>query len=434
MQVEVQLMRIAKFLGIFPGVFATFINRQIIDLLELGHEVDIYVEYRPRVDPRNVVEQPDVQAYHLLDRTIYMDAPPLHTGQRYLTALRRAMVCYRLAPRLTLSVFNPAQYGRSVVSLSALHRLYRLAIVSDRYDVLHAHAGMVANRFLFASALWQTPLVVSFHGQDFSVWPRKFGLGYYQRLFANATAVTANSEHTRRRLEALGCPSEKIHKAYESWDMKTFAAGLHPRRPGEPIRVLTVARLVEKKGIEYAIRAVALARRTHPQLCLDIVGDGHLRPQLEALIRQLNLGDAVTLHRALPSPDVARLMAQSHIFTLPSVTAASGDEEGQGVALVEAQATGLPVVATLHGPFPEVVRDGITGFLVPERDPVALADRMVYLADHPETAEAMGAAGRKHVEEQFDERELTRQVLAIYEWSVAHYHHLSPARTEAIRT
>ncbi len=427
-------MRIAKFLGIFPGVAGTYINRQIIGLLELGHEVDIYVEYRPRVDPMNFVGQTDVQAYHLLDRTIYMDAPPLHTGQRYLTALRRAMECYRLAPHLTLSVFNPAQYGRSVVSLSALHRLYHLAMVSGRYDVLHAHAGMVANRFLFASELWQTPLVVSFHGQDFSAWPRKYGLGYYRRLFADATAVTANSEHTRRRLEALGCPSEKIHKAYESWDMKTFAAGPHLRRPGEPIRVLTVARLVEKKGVEYAIQAVALARRTHPPLFLDIVGDGHLRPQLEALIRHLNLGDAVTLHGALPSPEVARMMAQSHIFTLPSVTAASGDEEGLGVALVEAEASGLPVVATLHGPFPEVVLDGVTGFLVPERDPGALADRLVYLADHPEAAEAMGAAGRKHVEEQFDERELTRQVLAIYEWSVAHYHRMSPARTEASRT
>src|SRR5689334_23314211 len=112
-------MRIAKFLGIYPVLFGTYINRQIIGLLELGHEVDLYVEYRPQVDPRTFIGQPDVQNYHLLDRTTYMDAPPIHTGQRYFTALRRAMTCYRLAPRVTLSVFNPAQYGRSVVSLSA---------------------------------------------------------------------------------------------------------------------------------------------------------------------------------------------------------------------------------------------------------------------------------------------------------------------------
>jgi colanic acid/amylovoran biosynthesis glycosyltransferase len=427
-------MRIAIFLGIFPVTPETYVNRQIIGLLDLGHEVDIYVEYRPRVNPETHVPQPDVEAYHLLDRTIYMEAPPLRSGQRYLTALRRAAVCYRLAPRLTLSVLNPAQYGRSVVSLSALHRLYRLATASARYDVLHAHAGMVGDRFRFASALWQTPLVVSFHGQDYSVWPRKHGLGCYRHLFADATAVTANSENTQRRLEALGCPSEKIHKVYSAWDMDTFAAVPHPRRPGEPIRVLTVARLVEKKGVEYAIQAVGLARRTHPHLRLDIVGDGPLRPQLEALIGQLGLGDAVTLHRARPSHEVAHLMAQAHIFTLPSVTAASGDEEGQGVALVEAQATGLPVVATLHGPFPEVILDGITGFLVPERDPAALADRLVHLADHPETADAMGAAGRKHVEEQFDERQLSRRVVAIYEWAIAHYHRMSPARAEMRRT
>jgi colanic acid/amylovoran biosynthesis glycosyltransferase len=344
------------------------------------------------------------------------------------------MVCFRLAPRLTFSVFNPLQYGRSALSLSALHRLYRLAMVSDRYDVIHVHAGMVGNRFLFASELWRTPLVVSFHGQDFSAWPRQYGLRYYRRLFANATAVTANSEHTRWRLEALGCPSQKIHKAYESWDMDAFVAKPHPRRPGEPIRVLTVARLVEKKGTEYAIQALALARRTHPQLRLEIVGDGPLRPRLEALIGQLDQCDAVTLHGTLPTPEVAELMARSHIFTLPSVTAASGDEEGLGVALVEAQAAGLPVVATHHGPFPEVVLDGITGFLVPERDPGALAQKLVYLADHPEAAKAMGAAGRKHVEHEFDERALTRQILAIYDWSVAHYHHTSPPRMEVRQT
>ncbi len=386
------------------------------------------------MDPKTFIGQPDVQDYHLLNRTTYMDAPPIHTGQRYFTALRRAMTCYRLAPRVTLSVFNPAQYGRSVVSLSSLHRLYRLAMVSGRYDVLHAHAGMVANRFLFVGALWQTPLVVSFHGQDFSAWPRKYGLGYTGASSREATAVTANSEHTRRRLEALGCPGEKIHTAFESWDMKSFSAEPHPRRPGEPIRVLAVARLVEKKGIEYAIQAVAIARRTHPQLVLDVVGDGHLRPQLEALVSQLDLGGAVTLHRALPTPEVARMMARSHIFTLPSVTAPSGDEEGMGVALVEAQAAGLPVVATLHGPFPEVVRDGITGFLVPERDPEALADRLVYLADNPKIAEAMGAAGRRNVENKFDERALARQMLAIYEWSIAHYQRVSPTPTEASGT
>jgi colanic acid/amylovoran biosynthesis glycosyltransferase len=430
-------MRIAMFLGVFPVTSETFVSRQIIGLLDLGHEVDIYVEYRPQVNPAAYVPQADVEAYHLLDHTTYLDAPPLRTGARYFTAVRRAVVCSRLAPRLTLSVLNPTQYGRSALSLSALHRLYRLATAPARYDVLHAHFGMVGDRFRFASALWDTPLLVSFHGQDCSVWPRTHGSDCYRRLFAAATAVTANSEHTRRRLEALGCPATKIHKVYSAWDMGSFAAAPHPWLPGEPIRVLTVARLVEKKGVAYAIQALALARRTHPQLRLDIVGHGSLRPHLEALIAQLGQGEAVTLHGARSSQEVRRLMAAAHIFTLPSVTAASGDEEGQGVALVEAQATGLPVVATHHGPFPEVVRDGVTGFLVPERDPEALAERLIYLVEHPQIAAAMGAAGRTHVEERFDEREIARHVEAIYAWAIAQYQqdqHGPAARVAVSRT
>jgi colanic acid/amylovoran biosynthesis glycosyltransferase len=420
-------MRVAVFTGEFPVISETFVILQIIGLLELGHDVDIYVDYRPRASG---VAHAGVDAFRLLDRAVYMDVPPLHTGQRVLTALGRARVCYRVTSELTASVLNPLTYGRNALSLSALHRLYRLATVHARYDVLHAHFGMVGNRFRFASELWDAPLVVSFHGSDYSVYPRKHGIGCYRSLFETATMITANSDNTRLRLERLGCPPGKIHKLYSAWDMHAFPYMPHPRLSCQPARVLTVGRLVEKKGTEYAIHAVARARETCPHLRLDIVGDGPLRPHLAALVSRLGLDTVVTLHGACAHEDVQRLMAEAHVFMLPSVTAVDGDEEGQGVALVEAQATGLPVLATQHGPFPEVVMDGVSGYLVPERDPVVLAERLIYLIQHPDVAEAMGRAGRRHIEEHFDSRMLSRRVIDIYQWAIARHNEAS-ARTKA---
>jgi colanic acid/amylovoran biosynthesis glycosyltransferase len=175
-------------------------------------------------------------------------------------------------------------------------------------------------------------------------------------------------------LEGLECPAEKIHKIYSAWDMHAFTYVTHLRRSGEPTRVLSVARLVEKKGVEYVIRAVALARCHHPNLRYDVVGDGPLRPRLEALIAALGLEGVVTLHGAQPPAEVQRMMAKAHIFAHASVTTAEGDEEGQGVVLVEAQASGIPVIATQHGPFEEMVVDGVTGLLVPSADPAALRE------------------------------------------------------------
>ena len=421
-------MRVGVIAGEFPVISETFVIKHITNLLDAGHDVDIYADYRPRVAHAH---QYLMRAYHLLDRITYMDAPPIRNGQRFATAIQRGLVCRRLAPKLTASILNPLQYGRTAISLSALNRLYRLATTSARYDVVHAHFGYVADRFRFVSALWDAPLVVSFHGTDCTVYPRQHGRDCYRSLFGVAAAVTANSENTRRRLAQLGCPDQKLHQLSSAWDMDAFPFTLHPRQPHAPIRLLSVGRLVEGKGIAYAIRAVALLRDTVPHLRYDIVRDGPLRSGLQRLIAELGLSDAVTLHGAWSSEEVQRTMAAAHLFVHACVTSREGDEEGQGMVLVEAQASGLPVVATRHGPFPEVVQDGLSGYLVPERDPAALADRLAYLIAHPEVADAMGRAGRQHVEQRFNSRLLTAQAVTIYEAASEQYRRM---RHRAIAT
>jgi colanic acid/amylovoran biosynthesis glycosyltransferase len=428
-------MRIAVFVGPFPKVSETFIVRQTTGLLDLGHEVDIYAEMRPEEESP---VQPAVIEYGLLSRTTYMDIP-LESGYwelpvwpilgrtwapgsetsilnlaRIIRAAPKALRCVTIAPRLTRRVLMPSEYGYQAQSLSTLYRLATLCARNRTYDVLHAHFGPVGNNFRFARTLWQAPLVVSFHGYDFSTWPRTKGAGVYRHLFDSADAVTVNSAFTESKLRDLGCPSSKLRRLPVGLDPDEFPFSARVLVPGTPVRILTIARLVEIKGHEYVIRAVAKVRERHPNVRYDIVGDGPLRPRLESLVVDLGLDDIVTFYGAQTSEEIRDLMAASNLFVLASVTV-NGDQEGQGLVIQEAQASGLPVIATEHGPFAEGLLPGHSGFLVPERDVAALADRLTDLIAHPETWSELGRKGREYVMERFDIRRLNLELVSVYE-------------------
>jgi colanic acid/amylovoran biosynthesis glycosyltransferase len=130
-------------------------------------------------------------------------------------------------------------------------------------------------------------------------------------------------------------------------------------------------------------------------------------------VAELGLRTAVTFHGACDSGKVLRLLAEAHLFVLASVSV-EGDPEGQGLVLQEAQAAGLPVVATNHGALPEGLVPDESGFLVPERNVDALAERLDYLVRHPELWPAMGRAGRKHMETHYDIRRLNSQQVRLY--------------------
>jgi colanic acid/amylovoran biosynthesis glycosyltransferase len=434
-------MRIAVILHTFPKVSETFILRQITGLLGLGHEVDIYAETGP--DTSEPVQE-EVAEYGLLARTTYIAMPvgaryeipswppwgktwipgseaPIFNWARLLKAFPRVIRCLARAPHTTLEVLNPARYGYQARSLSALYRLDGLLSRRARYDVVHAHFGPVGNSFRFARRVWKAPLVVSFHGYDFGAWPRKEGRGVYTRLFMAADIVTANSNYTRTRLVELGCDPGKLRKLPMGVDPAEFELRERSLAQDEAVRLLTVGRLVEKKGIEFAIRAVAQICEKHPEVRYSIVGEGPLRPKLARMVAELSLEERVVLHGALDGGGVRKAMEDAHLFVLPSVTANDGDQEGQGLVLQEAQACGLPVLATDHSGFSESIVQGESGLLVPERDIPALAEALTYLIENPELWPQMGRKGREHVEKHYDIRALNHDLVRIYGEAIERY-------------
>lgn len=428
-------LRIAFLLGSFPVVSETFILRQITGLLDLGHDVRIFANARPE-DGAPV--QPEVAKYNLLNRTTYVDGPaesvvweqpvwPLSgqtwppgatkfipNWQRFAAALPKLAQCLLHAPGPTRQVLKAGEYGFQAASMSGVYRLATLCQAGAGFDILHAHFGPVGSSFRFARALWNAPLVVSFHGYDFTTLPRQHGPGLYQKLFETADAVTVNSEFTRERVTQLGCAPAKLKLLPVGLNLAAFPFSVRKRHEDDPVRLLTVARLVEIKGHEFALRAVAEVRAKLPGLRYDIVGDGPLRKPLEQLIAELGLQDAVTLHGARDGEFIRELMCHAQLALLGSVSV-EGDQEGQGLFLQEAQACGLPVIATRHGALPEGMLPGESGALVPERDVVALAKRLEFLATHAELWPDLGRRGRAFVEGRYDIHTLNRQLTELYE-------------------
>lgn len=434
-------MRIAVFTGTFPSVSETFIARQISGLLDLGHTVRIYAD-----EKGGASRLPEAAApYDLLSRTTFLQIPPasgywempvyppwgqtwlpgstapISNARRLLDALPSVFRAFLGAPGLSTKALDPRHYGYRARSLSTLYRISRLLHGRGRYDIAHAHFGPVGDNVRFVRELWRVPLIVSFHGYDISEWPREKGRHVYARLFGTADVVTANSGFTSKRLEALGCPPHKIRSLHMGLDTTKFAFRERTVPLDGPINVLSVGRLVEKKGLEYGIRAVALARQEHPNIHYEIVGDGPLLALLRSLACALGIEEAVTLHGTGTEEFVRRKMREAHIFLVPSITGRNGDTEGQGLVLQEAQSCGIPVLATDHNGFPEGMVPDRSGFLVPERNAESIAERLAYMIDHAEKWREWGRAGREHVEAHYDIHKLSLRLEQLYKRAIRNY-------------
>jgi colanic acid/amylovoran biosynthesis glycosyltransferase len=286
-------------------------------------------------------------------------------------------------------------------------------VASEREpDVLHAHFGPVGAMVeeLRGAGVVAAPLVTTFYGYDVSRTPASA----YRRLFSRGDAFLVLGESMRRRLLAMGAPPERVHVHPLGVDLSRFTPSGEPARDGATLELLSIARLVPKKGIEYALRAVAVVARARPNVRYTIVGDGPLRGELESLARELDLGSAVRFTGWLTEPEVLAVARGTDLLLAPSVTSTDGDAEGTPLAIVEAAAMGLPVVASRHAGIPDVVNDGESAILVEERDVDALAAAIDMLAD-PALRRRMGDAGRALVERRHDIDALNRGLLARFE-------------------
>ena len=351
-----------------------------------------------------------------------------------LVCLRRyrAIVLCKMARNLHMFPFSPIYdvdghlSGFQILWARAKNKLFGSGAFCDFFcqalrkesaDVIHAHFGIEGVAILPVARKMGLPLVTAFYGRDASCVARDPSwLSRYQELFQQGATFLAEGPFMKSTLVKLGCPSDKVIVQHLGVDLNRLSYRRRTLGTGEPIQILVAAAFVEKKGIEYAIRAFHEVHRVFPNTRLRIVGDGPLRPQIEEIVADLDLSNTVVLLGELDYPSFCHEMDQAHLFLSPSVTASDGDTEGGcPVSIIEAQALGLPVLATYHADIPEVVVHGETGLLAPERDVPKLVENLAYLVKHPHEWERMGRTGRARVEWEFDANKQVTRLEEIYD-------------------
>jgi colanic acid/amylovoran biosynthesis glycosyltransferase len=384
---------------------------QITGLIDRGHEVDIYADR-----PGDTVKiHSNVVKYSLLEGTSYLGKPNNRLW-RSLKALILLLMNFWRSPIILLRSLNIFKYGKISTSLTLFYAVVHLLNKRPAYDIIHCHFAPNGVKALILREIGviQGSIITTFHGYDVNEKSLTYNTKLYEQLFTKGDLYTTNTTFTGNKAIKLGCPLDKLVKLPVGLDLSQYTFQKRLFRTNESIKILTVARLVEKKGIEYSIRAVANILKDYPNLEYQIVGDGPLRESLEKLTAELGITNKVKFLGWQTQDEICQLYTDSHIFVLSSITASNGDQEGQGLVLQEAQAMGLPVLSTLHNGIPDGVLDGKSGFLIPEQDVNALTEKLRYLVEHPESWANMGLAGRVFVEEHYDINKLNDRLVEIY--------------------
>lgn len=292
-------------------------------------------------------------------------------------------------------------------------------VQARRPDVIHAHFGGCAAVALPIAEAIKVPLVVNFHGLDATRTLRdrlraptltsSLFLMREQRLHQRADVFLVVAKYMRALLLERGVPEHKVRVHYLGIDTEAFV----PDRDGMPPPiVLFVGRLVEKKGATYLIEAMKRVQARLPDAELVVIGDGPLRASLERQAQGLR---SVRFLGQQPSDQVRVWMNRARVVSVPSIVAESGDREGLGIVFLEAQSVGTPVVTFPTGGVPEALDDGVTGFLVPEKNVDALAEHIELLLTNDALWRSMSARAAAWVREHFDIRQQASTLESIYD-------------------
>ena len=283
-------------------------------------------------------------------------------------------------------------------------------------DLMHIYFGHTGVHLLPFIKEWDKPCVVSFHGMD--IQPRPDQPGYddaMRELLQTAPLLLARSHSLMDRLAAMGAPRDRLRLNRTGIPLEAFPFLQRPAPADGAWQLVQACRWIAKKGIRTSLRAFARFRERFPAAKFILAGDGPLRGEIERMVGELELGNSVELRGFLDQAGLAQLYAASHIFLHPSEITEDLNQEGVPNSMLEAMATGLPVAATLHGGIPEAVSDGVTGFLVDERDDEGLASALLRLAGDPAMWARMGAAAAQSVQEDFSQVRAIEKLEGFYD-------------------
>ncbi len=398
--------RIAYVMSRFPKITETFILFEILELERRGVRVEIF----PLLRENETVMHPE--ARRLMPRVRFQ---PMLSGP-ILAANLRALA---RDPRRYLATLWEALWGNRgsrnflAGALGVFPKAVRMAEEMRRLGVTHVHAHFASHPALAAlivHRLTGIPYSFTAHGSDIHIDQTMFG----PKLASAAFAVTVCRYNVDFLAERVGgWVRDRLRVLHCGTDPTVFQPDDAARGDGEALRVLCVAALREVKGHRFLIEACRILRGRGLAVACRLVGNGPLHDELARRIADAGLEGSVVLTGPMPRDAVRAEMAAADVVVLPSILGSRGDREGVPVVLMEAMASGRPVVSSRQSGIPELVEDGVSGLLCPPGDAGALADALERLARDPDLRRRMGEAGRARVLADFDLRRNAAELAAL---------------------
>ncbi|EIB98253.1 colanic acid biosynthesis glycosyltransferase WcaL [Pantoea anthophila] len=392
-------MKLTFFTMRFPVASETFVLNQVTHFIDAGYEVEII-----SVFPGDLVNRHAAfDEYGLAAKTHYLLPEEKISIVDKLNQRIRLVLPNVTKPSLLRSL-NMRRYGAqsSKLLLPSIVANAKQTFTADVFLVHFGYAGALANKLRELGVLKGKQATV-FHGADIS---RRHILEEhkldYVNLFRQSELMLPISHLWENKLIEMGCPPEKIHVTRMGIEPEKF--NFQPRQAfHKPLRIVSVARLTEKKGLDVAVKASAILKQRGGQFQYTIIGNGDQDEMMRDFIAREGMEDCVSMPGFKPQEEIRRALSEADIFLLPSKTAADGDMEGIPVALMEAMAVGLPVVSTFHSGIPELIENNVSGWLVEEDDPEALAETLLKLSEGEVDVAPVVAAARHKVETEFNQ-------------------------------
>ena len=404
-------MKILVFLNEFPSQSQTFVLSQIVGTIDRGLSIDIAATKKPSI----VGTSQDIQKYKLLENTLYLTHPPRRYLPRIISFLKLAIQNKIWnKPLIVLKALNFLKYGKEALNLNLPY--YAIQFSNKKFDVIHCQFGTIAPLALKLKQVGAITgkLVVSYRGYDL-VKQIQLKPGYYDSIINHVDLFLPVSDSLKKILIKIGAEENKVTVMHSGINLNNFTYQNQENNSNTALHVISIARLVEKKGLEYSIQAVSNLLSKGHDITYTIVGDGPLRSNLEDLVKELNIQNNVLFVGPKSHEDVLDLLTNADIFIAPSVTAKDGDQEGIPNVAKEAMAIGIPVISTDHAGIPELVIDKKTGFLVPEKDIDAISDYLLYIKDNINALSELKQNARSLISEEYDSKKLNDYLVELYQ-------------------
>ncbi|NGX87669.1 glycosyltransferase [Rahnella sp. Lac-M11] len=402
-------MKVSFFVYKFPVASETFIINQIAYFIKKGIDVEVVSVFPGEFN----IKHKSLTQYRILDKVRFLlDKEPDSKGQKLITRVIAATGA--LTNKKAFESLNFKKYGYYAKTL-ILSQILSKNSRKIKSDINIAHFGTTAALLnqLKRLGFVDGKIAAVFHGNDISQ-KRILNLFHsdYEQLFNDANYIFPVSELWASKIALTPAIKNKTHVIRMGVNISKF---IYKERItiSYPIKLLSIARLTEKKGISVAINACLLLKQQNVDFDYTIIGDGPLRKELESQVTNLGLGDKIAFLGAQTQETVSEYLNNSDVFLLPSVTASDGDMEGIPVALMEAMAIGIPVISTFHSGIPELIEDRVSGFLVNENDAASIAGVISEIIDNPGVLPDICRNAKQTIDNEFDQDKSYSRMLNI---------------------